>query len=82
MREAACAFEVLPVREKPRILEALGELRQEPLQAPNVKRLHGADEGRWRYRQGDYRIVYEVDRAAHKVRVLAIRQRGQVYKKR
>lgn len=45
----------------------------------NVEPLHGINNG-FRLRQGDWRIVYEVDRKAHTVRVTKIGSRGQIYR--
>ncbi len=74
------AFDALPAREKPRILEALRELSLDPLRGPSIKKLEGRRQGYYRYRQGDYRILFEVLTEAHKVRVIGIVQRGGAYK--
>lgn len=81
-READKAFEELPNKERPRVLEVLRQLVVEPFVGSNIKKLHGPYENRYRCRQGDYRIVYEVLKEEHKVRVLYILQRAEAYKKR
>jgi mRNA interferase RelE/StbE len=45
----------------------------------NAKPLTGRKDA-YRLRQGDWRIVYFVDRAAQRVHVLAIDTRGDIYK--
>jgi mRNA interferase RelE/StbE len=45
----------------------------------NVEPLQGIKNG-FRLRQGDWRIVYEVDRKANMVRVTKIGSRGQIYR--
>lgn len=82
VRKAQDAFKALPAQEQPRILDALRELSAEPLRGPNVKKLKGKRRPCYRYRQGDYRILYEVFDGPHQVRVLGIVTRGEAYKKR
>ena len=45
----------------------------------NVETLQGIRNG-FRLRQGDWRIIYEVDKTADVVRVTKIGPRGQVYR--
>jgi mRNA-degrading endonuclease RelE of RelBE toxin-antitoxin system len=45
----------------------------------NVTRLKG-EQGLFRLRQGDWRAVYRVDRAAQEVRVLVVEKRSEVYR--
>jgi mRNA interferase RelE/StbE len=54
-------------------------LEQEPHRHNNVKRLSGALAGRWRFRVGDWRVVYRVDDQARLVHVLVIAHRRDVY---
>ncbi|MBI3891727.1 MAG: type II toxin-antitoxin system RelE/ParE family toxin [Candidatus Wallbacteria bacterium] len=81
LRDAQKAFEQLPSQEKPRILEAFKSLVSQPLQGPNIKKLKGKQQGYYRYRQGDYRVLYEVLTDEHKVRIIGILQRADAYKK-
>ena len=46
---------------------------------PNVKPLVGRKDA-YRLRQGDWRIVYVVDRATQRMHILAVDTRGDVYK--
>lgn len=58
-------------------LDALGH---NPLSGPKIKRLKGRLHDYYRYRVGDYRIVYAVDHKAHAVFVDYIQHRKDVYR--
>ena len=45
----------------------------------DIKRLHGKYEGLLRYRIGNFRVIYRVDRDLQIVEVITIRSRGQAY---
>jgi mRNA interferase RelE/StbE len=68
----------LPPDLRRRINEALVALEEDPRPSDTVK-LSG-HQNRWRIRVGDYRILYEVDDAAHQVLVLRIAHRREVYR--
>ena len=55
------------------------QLRHNPYQHPNIKRLTGPLAGYWRYRVGDWRIVYCVTEAQHIVTVILIVHRSKAY---
>lgn len=44
-----------------------------------IKKLHGKRKGQYRYRIGDIRIIYRVDKARRKIEVLEIDNRGDIY---
>jgi mRNA-degrading endonuclease RelE of RelBE toxin-antitoxin system len=53
-----------------------------PFRHPNptvIRPLKGKRKGQWRYRIGDIRIVYTVDRERHTIRIVSIDSRGNVY---
>lgn len=81
-READKVFQALPDKEHVRVLEGLRVLAENPFVHPNITKLDGRFSGHYRYRQGDYRIVYEVVKDEHKVRVVSLSQRADAYKKR
>ncbi|MBI2832435.1 MAG: type II toxin-antitoxin system RelE/ParE family toxin [Chloroflexi bacterium] len=54
-------------------------LESEPLKSSNIKSLKGMA-GKYRYRVGSLRVIYEVDNANSTVYVIAILPRGQAYK--
>ena len=57
------------------------DLESFPFQGPHIKLLKTQKSVRWyRYRVGDYRVVYEINREAKKVGVLLIFHRSSVYR--
>jgi mRNA interferase RelE/StbE len=54
-------------------------LESNPFFGPNIKRLRD-EEKRYRYRIGDYRVIYAVDKEARKVIVTLIAPRSSVYR--
>jgi mRNA-degrading endonuclease RelE of RelBE toxin-antitoxin system len=46
----------------------------------NVERYKGAGPNRFRLRQGQWRVIYAVDREAQEMRVQVIETRGSVYR--
>jgi mRNA interferase RelE/StbE len=46
----------------------------------NVERYKGAERGSFRLRQGQWRAIYQIDRAAQEIRVQTIDTRGGVYR--
>ncbi len=55
-------------------------LREDPHRHPNIKRLKGPLAGYFRYRVGDWRVIYQVDEQEHKVTVLLITHRSKAYR--
>lgn len=56
------------------------DLEVSPFQGPNIKLLKTQKSVRWyRYRVGDYRVVYEIDREFKRVGVLLVLHRSSVY---
>lgn len=37
------------------------QLRENPYYGPNIKKLRGYEPATWRYRIGDFRLLYEID---------------------
>jgi mRNA interferase RelE/StbE len=62
-----------------KIAKCLQQLEQTPLFHPNIKALKGNYAGYYRYRIGDYRVIYSVDEEVVKVFVLTISKRGEAY---
>ncbi|HSH54928.1 MAG TPA: type II toxin-antitoxin system RelE/ParE family toxin [Methylotenera sp.] len=64
-----------------KILLVIFELSQEPvtLQGDTKKPLAGDFKGLWRYRVGDYRLIYEPRKEDSKVILLEFSARGSVY---
>ncbi|MFN4777128.1 MAG: type II toxin-antitoxin system RelE family toxin [Pseudanabaena sp.] len=62
-----------------KLARCFSTLEQNPFQHPNIKSLKGNLSGFYRFRVGDYRVVYEVDEQAKQVRVTNIAHRRDVY---
>jgi mRNA interferase RelE/StbE len=62
-----------------KISRCLQQLAQTPLLHPNIKALKGDYAGDYRYRIGEYRVIYSVDEDVVKVLVLTIVKRGEAY---
>lgn len=62
-----------------RLAKAFEVLEQSPRQHPNIKALKGELAGRYRYRVGDYRIIYRIKDEAEVVVVLLIKHRRDAY---
>lgn len=54
-------------------------LAADPHRHPNIKRLRGPLSGSYRYRVGDYRVVYRIEDDDRLVIVLIIAHRSEVY---
>lgn len=63
-----------------RIFKALDLLSNNPFNAPNVKRMKGAEDQVFRLRVGDFRIIYEVKKNELIIFVVRIGPRGDIYK--
>ncbi|WP_414528907.1 type II toxin-antitoxin system RelE family toxin [Nodularia chucula] len=55
------------------------QLEQNPHFHPNIKSLKGNLSGYYRYRIGEYRVVYEIDDTKNQVIVTTIAHRSKVY---
>lgn len=53
---------------------------RDPFSHPNIKRLTGKLRGLFRYRIGDWRVVYRIDEESKQVVVLVIVHRSGAYK--
>jgi mRNA-degrading endonuclease RelE of RelBE toxin-antitoxin system len=64
-----------------RVLEAITTISEHPLETKGdtVKRLSGDLEGKWRYRIGDYRLIYQPNPTSQTIALLAICPRGEAY---
>ena len=62
-----------------KIARCLQQLEQTPRSHPNIKALKGEYAGYYRYRIGDYRVIYSVNDELTQVLVVAIAHRGEAY---
>jgi len=61
------------------LARCFAQLEHDPRQHNNIKRLTGELAGRFRYRLGDWRVIYRIDDRSQQVRVLLIAHRSEVY---
>ena len=55
------------------------QIEADPRNHPNIRALRGDLAGYWRYRAGDYRVIYRIDDRTRAVDVVLIAHRGDVY---
>lgn len=79
-REAQKDYQKLAKSVVKRINQCLDNLRENPLQYPQAIPLTGKLAGFYRWRVGDWRVVYDVDTDEQVVTVLQIAHRSKVYK--
>jgi mRNA interferase RelE/StbE len=77
-RSAAKELESVPTKDRKRIVNRIGALAEDP-RPPGVEKLGGAD--KYRIRQGDYRILYEIEDDRLVVTVVRVGHRREVYKR-
>ena len=63
-----------------RLDKCFDDLCQDPYKSPNIKKLKGDLEVSWRYRVGDYRVVYIVDEQNKNIIVSVIAHRRESYR--
>jgi len=63
------------------VLKAIREISRDPvsLKGDTIKPLTADMKGCWRYRVGDFRIVYQPDTTNRRVAILAFASRGDIY---
>lgn len=62
-----------------KVARCFEQLEQNPRFHPNVKPLKGDFAGYYRYRIGDYRVIYQVDDGKNQVMVTTIAHRREAY---
>ncbi len=77
--DALAALNRQPAKRRARIAAILNARAADPFaRHPRLERLKGAKD-RFRYRLGDWRVLYRLDRKAKVLRVVDIRPRGRAY---
>jgi mRNA interferase RelE/StbE len=76
-QSVAADLRSLPKREVARILARIEALRENP-RPPGSEKLSGQD--RYRLRQGNYRILYEIREVELKVVVVRVGHRREIYR--
>jgi len=72
---------IIPKAIRKKIFERIEKLATQP-RPENVEPLSGSDDGLYRIRQGDYRIVYSIEDNKLLILVVRVVQRKEVYKKK
>jgi mRNA interferase RelE/StbE len=62
-----------------KIARCFEQLEQTPRSHPNIKALKGDYSGYYRYRIGDYRVIYTIEDKLVQVFIIAIAHRSEVY---
>jgi len=55
------------------------QLKNTPFYGPNIKKLTNYTPGTWRYRIGNYRLFYEIDKNEKIISITAIEIRDKAY---
>ena len=76
-RSAAKELEAVPLKDRRRLVTRIEGLRTEP-RPPGCEKLSGDD--KYRIRQGNYRILYEIQDQALIVTVVRVGDRRDVYR--
>ena len=79
-QEAQGVYQEADVPLAKRLNRCFDQLRHNPYEHPNIKRLRGSLKGYWRYRVGDWRVIYRIDQEVHRVVVVLIVRRSQAYR--
>jgi mRNA interferase RelE/StbE len=74
--KAFAGAEVLAARK---LAKAFRLLEADPFRHPNIKPLVGPLKGLYRFRAGQYRILYRIDASAKAVYVIRIADRKEAY---
>lgn len=77
-RSARRELEALETRLVARVWARIQALADQP-RPPGCRRLQG-EEGLWRIRVGDYRVLYEIKDAMRVVDIAAVRHRRDAYR--
>lgn len=62
-----------------KVARCFQHLEQSPRSHPNIKPLKGDFAGFYRFRTGDYRVLYTIDDNAQIVSILTIKHRSEAY---
>ena len=62
-----------------KLVRCFKNLESNPRSHPNIKPLKGSYTGYYRYRIGDYRVIYSIEDELVVVNVILIAHRGKVY---
>ena len=78
-RSAAKELAQLPAKDRGRVIARIQALAEDP-RPVGAEKLSGQE--RYRVRQGDYRILYEIEDAVLRIMVVKIGHRRDIYRKK
>jgi mRNA interferase RelE/StbE len=79
-KRAARYLERMDVRIKTQLLTKLADLARDPNAMPGVKPMAGEWAGFFRFRHGDFRVIYLHDRGNDTIVIAHVGPRGDIYK--
>lgn len=79
-RSAKDNYDRLDVNMTARVNDALNIISQNPFFGPNIKKLRGKYRTGYRYRVGNYRIVYSINTELKKCIIRGILRHDQAYR--
>ena len=79
MPHALKFYKACPQELAKRLEKCFEDLENNPFWGPNIKVLKG-EKRRYRYRVGDYRVIYSIDKEKSKVIVTLIASRPSAYR--
>jgi mRNA interferase RelE/StbE len=79
-REAERSYQRADPALARRLNRCFDQLQQNPNEHPNIKRLRESLAGYFRYRVGDWRVIYSVDEDKQQITVLSIVHRSKAYR--
>jgi mRNA interferase RelE/StbE len=79
-RDASKFYQAADASLVRRLNRCFDQLQQDPYEHPNIKRLKGPLAGYWRYRLGDWRVLYRVDEDDHTITIILVAHRSKVYR--
>jgi mRNA interferase RelE/StbE len=77
---AAKAYSKANITLAKKLSKCFIHLEINPYENNNIKKLSGQLTGLYRYRVGDYRVIFEINEKSKLVEVLSIKHRKSVYK--
>lgn len=81
VNSAAKYYKKMDLETKQALNRCFDNLKVDPENHSNIKKLHGKLIGLYRYRVGQIRIVYRIEKTDNVVVILAIAPRGNIYKR-
>ncbi|MBM3189704.1 MAG: type II toxin-antitoxin system RelE/ParE family toxin [Chloroflexi bacterium] len=79
-RDARASYEAADKALARQLNRCFDQLQEQPYMHPNIRRLRGPLAGQWRYRIGDWRVIYRVQEEERIVTILLIAHRSSAYR--